>query len=500
MICRKIIEILTVEKVTMVIGLAIAIKTCCIAKQTLEQAKNVAENFTSRDAKIKIFKRVFNYLRNNRRDFMEGILKDFYKYMADSNLTDEETKEAYRQLTDKNPCHLIHKSNWIDCKQCKSGLNDLFFKLDDVKVNYAGKRKKEHDYGGILEILPDKLSFAKNVKKYADKPLWDNDAWALKDLILPNEDNGSNNPRMEVIEGKYFDFYNTCEFLVYETAYFLSEKEIENKKSDESANSYKDLEKRIKISRNIFDSNSRFPAIGICAITILKNVLTCNEGKEERKSFFILHKRTGAVAESIGMNGVIPSGSYQPIKINESKEWNEQNEQSEMPNLTETVHREFLEEILGFSEQHDLQAKKLIENTGIEEFVDEIYFLGTGYEPLSTKTEVLAAIIIDMADDRKNTSKWLTDKLKSQMKKKDKGKAKKLIEEYEKDKENKIDNEFLETSIGICRNDEGTIDFIELTEINLRQYEKEANSVPAMKEILRIINKPENHKFFGIES
>ena len=344
------------------------------------------------------------------------------------------------------------------------------------------------------------MSFAKNVKKYADKPLWDNDAWALKDLILPNEDNGSNNPRMEVIEGKYFDFYNTCEFLVYETAYFLSEKEIENKKSDESANSYKDLEQRIKISRNIFDSNSRFPAIGICAITILKNVLTCNEGKEERKSFFILHKRTGAVAESIGMNGVIPSGSYQPIKINESKEWNEQNEQSEMPNLTETVHREFLEEILGFSEQHDLQAKKLIENTGIEEFVDEIYFLGTGYEPLSTKTEVLAAIIIDMADDRKNTSKWLTDKLKSQMKKKDKGKAKKLIEEYEKDKENKIDNEFLETSIGICRNDEGTIDFIELTEINLRQYEKEANSVPAMKEILRIINKPENHKFFGIES
>ena len=98
--------------------------------------------------------------------------------------------------------------------------------------------------------------------------------------------------------------------------------------------------------------------------------------------------------------------------------------------------------------------------------------------------------------DIKNTSRWITDKLQSQMTRKDKNKAEKLIEEYA----NKINNEFLETSIGICRNDEGTISLIELTEANLRQYEKETNSVPAMKEILRIINKPENQKFFGVIS
>ena len=463
-----------------------------ISMCSLYVAIYVRNNFTSRDAKIKIFKRVFKYLRNNRRDFMEGILKDFYKYMADNNLTDDETKEAYKQLTDKNPCHLIHKDNWIDCKKSEGASDNLYFKLDDIKViyvgKYVGKKKEPYDYVDISKILPDKLSFAKNVKKYEDKPLWDNVAWALKDLILPSKNDVDNNPRMEVIEGKYFDFYNTCEALVYETAYFLSEKEIESKGIVEN---YKNLKQRVKISRSIFDSSNRFPAIGVCAITILKNVLTCNEGKEERKSFFILHKRTGAVAESMGMNGVIPSGSYQPIKLDESKEWNEQ---SEMASLTETVYREFLEEILGFSEHRDLQTNELIASTRIEEFVKEIYFLGTGYEPLSTKTEVLAAIIIDM--DIKNTSRWITDKLQSQMTRKDKNKAEKLIEEYA----NKINNEFLETSIGICRNDEGTISLIELTEANLRQYEKETNSVPAMKEILRIINKPENQKFFGVIS
>ncbi len=468
--------------------LYVAKRSLCVANKTLQQATYVGNNFTSRDAKIKIFKRVFKYLRNNRRDFMEGILKDFYKYMADNNLTDDETKEAYKQLTDKNPCHLIHKDNWIDCKKSEGASDNLYFKLDDIKVIYVGKKEEPYDYGDISKILPDELSFAKNVKKYEDKPLWDNVAWALKDLILPSKNDVDNNPRMEVIEGKYFDFYNTCEALVYETAYFLSEKEIESKGIAEN---YKNLEQRVKISRSIFDSSNRFPAIGVCAITILKNVLTFNEGKEEKKSFFILHKRTGAVAESMGMNGVIPSGSYQPIKLDESNEWNEQ---SEMASLTETVYREFLEEILGFSEHRDLQTNELIASTRIEEFVKEIYFLGTGYEPLSTKTEVLAAIIIDM--DIKNTSRWITDKLQSQMTRKDKNKAEKLIEEYA----NKINNEFLETSIGICRNDEGTISLIELTEANLRQYEKETNSVPAMKEILRIINKPENQKFFGVIS
>ena len=63
-----------------VVGLGISVCSLYVAYKDLRQETYVGNNFTSKDAKIKIFKRVFKYLRNNRRDFMEGILKDFYKY------------------------------------------------------------------------------------------------------------------------------------------------------------------------------------------------------------------------------------------------------------------------------------------------------------------------------------------------------------------------------------------------------------------------------------
>ncbi|MCR4962984.1 MAG: hypothetical protein K6B40_03795 [Firmicutes bacterium] len=476
-----------------ILSVILTVVSVIIAYKTYQLAQDVQKNFTGHDADIKTFTRTFEYLGKNRGDFMDDVLNSFYRI---NDPVPAQSLPDYMQSLHLGH-HLIHKDQWVDCKKSDGS----FYLLKDIPVRHNGKYQGPKDDGNA--IYPDGATFSFNVKKYTAKHLQNNPAWAMDRFIPADQDHPA--PVLEALEGEYFYFYDTCESLAFEVAHYLSEtinQDGGQKKNRRKSNKEKDREEekrqkiydglpgRAEVCQELFSCKKRFPAIGVCAVTILQNVCVKEGGSTEHKSFFLLHKRTGQIAESIGMNGVIPSGSYQSIGVaakNLGDTW---------APLSQTTYREFLEEILGYPEYQDMRAAKLLEHTEIEKHIPRVYFLGAGYEPVSTKTEVLAAMMIDMQNE--GEAAWLEENLTARSKQKNTDKAAQIQKYYAETQKQDV---FLEKSIELCRNEEGDVRLIELTGDNLEHYEKAAASVPAMKEILRIVNSSEaNRAFFGVKT
>ncbi|MBQ2475681.1 MAG: ribosomal RNA small subunit methyltransferase A [Desulfovibrio sp.] len=96
-------------------------------------------------------------------------------------------------------------------------------------------------------------------------------------------------------------------------------------------------------------------------------------------------------------------------------------------------------------------------------------FLGLGFEPLNTKTEVLSALFIDL--DRPQDASLFGGRTRRS--------------EYEK-------------MLSGNGNYEGDVMLRPLTTAMLTQYENDSRSTASMKEIMRIMNKPENRAYFGV--
>ena len=222
------------------------------------------------------------------------------------------------------------------------------------------------------------------------------------------------------------------------------------------------------ISQYIFAQNRNSllpdPGIGINTITILKNMTDDAEAGDSKADFFLLHKRGNKVAEGMGNYHVVPAGSYQPLLEYAEREDTDSDHFAET--MKNTVLREFGEELLEYEEFLDLNTSDLLQNLdGILEPV----FLGIGFEPLNTKTEVLAALFIDM--DRKEVA-GLFNKCTRRS-------------EFEK-------------MLNGNGNYEGDVMLRPLTTAMLTQYENDSRSTASMKEIMRIMNRPENRALFGV--
>lgn len=253
-----------------------------------------------------------------------------------------------------------------------------------------------------------KNGYALNIIQYVEgKNLFNGDCFAVAD-IKKTEDNKSID--LVVYKTDYFSFVDSCKALEFK---------------------YSVKKQRRKPDIDIFDFTNRSATIGVNCLTLFPNITVISKkGIKEKKNFLILHKRNSAVMESPNTFHVVPAGSFQPIKTMNKKEVsNEFNK-----NLSNTVYREFCEEILHTNHMSELVSIDLI--TSSDDYIktkdnSKIYYLGVGLEPFNTKVEVLALMVYKF---NKETS---LDELKNFLKiggsaddKENEGKI--IIEEYTK--------------------------------------------------------------------
>lgn len=326
---------------------------------------------------------------------------------------------------------LIYPRTWV-----QSADDDSFMRLTDLPVEISNTKWEKHPpFAWFLPYPGDGYAANKKDVQSGKSLLFNGRLFALESV---RGDIRNGTLRVTVKNGGYFDFLNTCEYLVYELSYA---RRIRRKKPTKGLHLFSGLIHRYR-QAEILDLSNRFAGIGINTATLLYNVELENGRKE---NYILMHQRSNRVAEGIGAVHVIPAGSYQPAGLHIHTPFN--------ADMANTVYREFCEELLGIKELYQL---------GDEAMLDPKYrrwnvlFLGMGIEPLNTKIEVLTAIQIDL-DDPENRDMFG---------------GKHTLEELQK---------FFRT------NYEGTLMMVPLNAPNLRQYQRDLRTVPPGKEILSII-------------
>jgi len=398
----------------------------------------ISERFENR---LNNMKKTMEVLSGDRNMFMEaglGIYKHRYRNKKDCS---EFVKGG----------HLVYKDGWVNNKMPDGSFWPLSKFTPRITSSYAST---QYDIPYNPRLPDRRESYADNCKFHLGKNLFNAPLYALESVKVAD----GIQPEITVALGSYFDFYNTCEYLGFEMAYarrILGKKE-QNKRT---------LPVRYR-NIDIFDTSNRFPGIGIDVITILHNVIDDTQAGEQetKRSYFLLHKRGNKVAEGMGNYHVIPAGSYQPLREYIEREDTDSDNIAET--MKNTVLREFGEELLDYEEFLDLNTSDLLQR--LDQILEPVY-LGIGFEPLNTKTEVLAALIIDL--DRESDRKLFNGRRK--------------LSEF---------NELF----GGNQNYEGDIFLRPLTTAMLKQYENDGRSTASMKEIMRILSMEKNKELFGV--
>jgi hypothetical protein len=148
----------------------------------------------------------------------------------------------------------------------------------------------------------------------------------------------------------------------------------------------------------IFDFRQRSAFVGVNCILFLKHYYRGNKSKSRVSAphQFVLHDRRGDALEARNTMHVIPAGGHQPAKeFGNNSEWS----------IWRTIVREFCEELFDKEEAHRLikRGGDFIEHSEIKPLVDtvfrrpaaKVFILGVGLDPVTTKPEILVAIVVD---------------------------------------------------------------------------------------------------------
>lgn len=407
----------------------------------------IVSYFQIRDAhtekKIRNFKIASEIMPEDRGEYAESCLelyREKYKAQIHSG-----------QVVVRN---LIYKRNWVQ----EAG-NEVFCNLNDVPVTITQLYWEKNPPHARFLPYP-KEGFSAN-KKYElsgnTSKLFNGKLFALHEVL---GDINQGNIAVSVKNGGYFDFLDTCEYLVYEMSYA---RRVQRQKPPYHLGSVPALSVLPNRSRygDVFDLSTRFAGIGINTATILYNVeVPCDspdsEQKTEKSAVLLLHHRSSQVAEGIGAIHVIPAGSYQPVGTQLDSLFNR--------NMANTVYREFGEELLNIDEFVHLNTEEMLEDKYRQW---QVLLLGFGIEPLNTKIEVLTALQVDM-EQPENQRLFASCRTLEQL------------------------EQFFST------NYEGDLSLIPMNRKNLQQYQQDPRMTPAGKEILAILL--EHEKYFCQDS
>lgn len=259
------------------------------------------------------------------------------------------------------PQYLIGKPEWLPARSDKG-----FHILDDDFNNYLKTEEIEPEKrvgdGKQLRFFPKKkLSLVDNAQLYLDIRIFNNSTYGLQEIGF----DANNHLVLKISRGEYYDFYNSCMNIEFETAY-------EFIRYSRKRPSWRSIRRKI----DIFKNQNRFVAIGVNTLTIVRS---------RESVFFLVHKRSSQVSESMNIFCTVPSGSFQPCS-------------SQAYTIIENIKREFSEELLGHDEFSEVSSK---DDKLKDVFPDKslfFKFLGMGYNPLTTHFEILTALIIDWDD------------------------------------------------------------------------------------------------------
>lgn len=198
--------------------------------------------------------------------------------------------------------------------------------------------------------------------------------------------------RFEFGNATYFDYINSCEARALElaSADLMSQGEIDQRL----------MPIRIDPS-DIYNFLGRASFPGVNCVTILKNYREPNAMDGEH-DVYLVHYRDDTVLEAQNCVHVVPAGGHQPLSDDLEDRGSSQ--------IWCTAAREFLEELRGHKElDHHDQSKVgiLDDHATTSEFnvlfrqtvngrkVADIFLLGVGIDPVTTKPEILVAIVMD---------------------------------------------------------------------------------------------------------
>ena len=215
-------------------------------------------------------------------------------------------------------------------------------------------------------------------------PQYDGDCYRVLD-ITPT----ARGLDIEFGPGKYFDYVNSCEVLGVELADWRLVHPTEQAPQALPLRGRPDA---------IFDFKARSACAGVNCLTLLMDYPKV--GGRSTGNYFLVHERGEATLEAQNTVHVIPAGGHQPLKTGFGDDREVQ--------IWRTAVREFVEELFS-KEELALQKREpddFLDRDGVREIVDalfrgargakpsaHVYLLGVGLDPVTTKPEVLIAIV-----------------------------------------------------------------------------------------------------------
>jgi hypothetical protein len=150
----------------------------------------------------------------------------------------------------------------------------------------------------------------------------------------------------------------------------------------------------------VFDLKRRSAFVGVNCLLMLKNYSTGGRSNETTtgRHKFVLQVRGEEVLEAQNTIAVVPSGGHEPLAVG----FGDDREAT----IWRTVVREFCEELFNKEEATKLRSygEEFLSLPEIRPLVDiffrtskfaRVYLLGVGLDPVTTKPEILVAIVVD---------------------------------------------------------------------------------------------------------
>ncbi len=316
------------------------------------------------------FRKIFEYVRENR-GFLGATAAQYYK------------DRKFELFGNQIPL-LVH-TDWILDK-----LQPLSKARDIIVMAHALKDKLQTDRLLRPKNLPLSGTYIDNIidviyNGKADKaPYIDNPCYRLL-KFEPRE----GDYKLIFSRCSYFDYINTCEYLLYDFARSLI-KRLQSRKNIEN-----ELTKALKFKREAdpFDFTNRCMVPGTNTLLVF---LDCDE------PLMWLHSRDDptTVAEAVKTRHVVPAGTFQPIHVDDS--YHEQDF-----SLFANILREFGEELYGDEEivhpvgiRHSIYERPSILKYFrlIERGFGKVFYAGFGLDCLTLKPELLTIMVFVRKD------------------------------------------------------------------------------------------------------
>ena len=435
---------------------------------------------TERSARMTLdFMRSQNAHRLVRNSLMDAALAHYReKYRSDGQCS-EFSKGGF----------LVFRDGWVNCRDPRTGgllkLRDVPIRITDTNEHEAVSRLTEAAHKNAL--LPTHMrNYAQMVNGFnmqdGKRTMSNGGNW-----VLTGVDTEGELPVLSIAKGHYLNFFSTCELLNFELAFRAGREcfdlginlddwvhgDPETTAFVDGHFTPEELPLRCGVCDDVFDMTNRVPGIGVDTLTVVKNL---PDGSGRKANYCLIHQRSfKGVTEGVGNRHVIPAGSHE-YYIDEHRSSEDDIIEKD---FAYTCVREFGEELLGEDSWEHLRTPNLVPRHPLYQKLDPV-FLGVGFEPLNTKTELLAAIVIDGVSD-------LWD----------------IFQDNFRDigvtNPHKITKAVFEKAVNSRTNDEGhSISLMEMNEDELEELIHADDTTASMNEIIRIVLLPENRAFFGV--